>query len=44
MLVTGEDHQIDLVNVNRDGKLITGSKTVKVEIYKVQVALVVGTR
>lgn len=36
MLVTGQDHQIDIVNVNRDGKLIAGSKAVQVEIYKVQ--------
>ena len=36
MLVTGQDHQIDIVNVNRGGKLISGSKSVRVEIYKVQ--------
>lgn len=36
MLVTGQDHQIDIVNVNRDGKLLAGNKTVQVEIYKVQ--------
>ncbi|PTS91529.1 hypothetical protein DBR11_28810 [Pedobacter sp. HMWF019] len=36
MLVTGKDHKIDLVNVNRDGKLLAGGKTVEVELYKVQ--------
>jgi uncharacterized protein YfaS (alpha-2-macroglobulin family) len=36
MLLTGRSHQIDIVNVNRDGKLIGGSKAVQVEVYKVQ--------
>ncbi len=36
MLLTGQDHKIDIVNVNRDGRLLTGSKTVQVELYKVQ--------
>lgn len=36
MLLTGQDHQISIVNVNRDGQLLTGSKTVQVELYKVQ--------
>ncbi|RAJ24954.1 alpha-2-macroglobulin family protein [Pedobacter cryoconitis] len=36
MLVTGKDHNFSIVNVNRDGKLIGGSKNVQVELYKVQ--------
>jgi uncharacterized protein YfaS (alpha-2-macroglobulin family) len=36
MLVTGKDHKIDLINVDRNGKLLTGSKSVSVEVYKVQ--------
>ncbi|WP_199140767.1 alpha-2-macroglobulin family protein [Pedobacter sp. ASV12] len=36
MLVTGQDHKIELVNVDRNGRLMTGSKTVEVELYKVQ--------
>ncbi len=36
MLYTGKDHQVELVNVNRDGKLIKGNGTVEVELYKVQ--------
>lgn len=36
MLVTGKDHKFDLVNVNRDGQLISGSKQVTVELYKIQ--------
>jgi uncharacterized protein YfaS (alpha-2-macroglobulin family) len=36
MLVTGKDHKIDIVNVDRNGKLTYGSKTVEVELYKVQ--------
>jgi len=36
MLVTGKDHKFDLVNVDRNGKLIGGSKDVVVELYKVQ--------
>ncbi|RZL14524.1 MAG: hypothetical protein EOO96_30685, partial [Pedobacter sp.] len=36
MLVTGKDHKIEIVNVNTDGKLLTGSKTVQVEVYKTQ--------
>ncbi|MHA4895693.1 alpha-2-macroglobulin family protein [Pedobacter sp. PWIIR3] len=36
MLLTGKDHQVDLVNVNRDGKLLNGNRTVEVELYKVQ--------
>lgn len=36
MLVTGKIHQFDVVNVNRDGQLISGTKTVTVELYKVQ--------
>jgi uncharacterized protein YfaS (alpha-2-macroglobulin family) len=36
MLVTGKDHKVDIVNVNTDGKLIQGAKTVKVELYKTQ--------
>jgi uncharacterized protein YfaS (alpha-2-macroglobulin family) len=35
-LLTDQNHQVDIVNVNRDGKLIAGVKTVEVEIYKVQ--------
>ncbi|MDR6782224.1 uncharacterized protein YfaS (alpha-2-macroglobulin family) [Pedobacter africanus] len=36
MLLTGEDHKIDVVNVDRNGKLLQGSKSVEVELYKVQ--------
>ncbi|MGY4386263.1 uncharacterized protein YfaS (alpha-2-macroglobulin family) [Pedobacter sp. UYP24] len=36
LLYTGKDHQVDLVNVNRDGKLLKGNSTVEVELYKVQ--------
>ena len=36
MLVTGKDHKVEIVNVDTDGKLLTGSKTVKVELYKTQ--------
>ncbi|MCD0489990.1 hypothetical protein LPB86_17240 [Pedobacter sp. MC2016-14] len=36
MLVTGKDHKIDIVNVDRNGKLVKGGKTVGLELYKVQ--------
>jgi len=36
MLLTGENHKVEIVNVNRDGKLLGGNKTVSVELYKVQ--------
>ncbi len=36
MLVTGKDHKIEIVNVNTDGKLLAGAKTVQVELYKTQ--------
>lgn len=36
MLLTGKDHKFALVNVNRDGQLIGGTKNVQVELYKVQ--------
>ena len=36
MLLTGKNHKIDIVNVNRDGKLLASSKSVQVELYKVQ--------
>jgi uncharacterized protein YfaS (alpha-2-macroglobulin family) len=36
MLLTGQDHKVDVVNVDRNGKLVGGSKTVSVELYKVQ--------
>ena len=36
MLVTGKDHRFELVNVDRNGKLVGGSKEVVVELYKVQ--------
>jgi len=36
MLVTGKDHKIDIINVDRTGKLVQGGKTVDVELYKVQ--------
>ncbi len=35
-LLTNVNHQVSLVNVNRDGKLIGGTKTVEVELYKTQ--------
>ncbi len=36
MLLTGQDHKVDVVNVDRNGKLVVGGKTVEVELYKVQ--------
>ena len=36
MLVTGKDHTVAIVNVDRNGKLLSGSKSVQVELYKVQ--------
>ncbi|QNK64179.1 hypothetical protein H7F33_06745 [Pedobacter sp. PAMC26386] len=36
MLMTGKDHSFSIVNIDRDGKLIGGSKNVQVELYKVQ--------
>lgn len=36
MLLTGQDHKVDIVNVDRNGKLLHGGKTVAIEIYKVQ--------
>lgn len=36
MLVTGKDHQVDIVNVDRDGRMVKGSRMVEVELYKVQ--------
>lgn len=36
MLLTGQDHKVDIVNVDRNGKLVQGGKTVDVELYKVQ--------
>lgn len=36
MLLTDRDHKVEIVNVNRDGRLLGGSKTVTVELYKVQ--------
>ncbi|MBE7177611.1 MAG: hypothetical protein INR69_14480 [Mucilaginibacter polytrichastri] len=36
MLVTDKDHPVDIVAVDKQGKLFSGSKTVSVELYKVQ--------
>jgi uncharacterized protein YfaS (alpha-2-macroglobulin family) len=36
MLVTGKDHRFDIVNVDRNGRLVPGNKHVDVEVYKVQ--------
>ena len=36
MLLTGKDHLMNIVNVDRDGKLLPGRKSVNVEVYKVQ--------
>jgi uncharacterized protein YfaS (alpha-2-macroglobulin family) len=36
MLQTGTNHAISIVNVDQGGQLLTGSKTVEVELYKVQ--------
>lgn len=36
MLLTGKDHVFDIVNVNRKGQLIGGTKHVTVELYKIQ--------
>jgi uncharacterized protein YfaS (alpha-2-macroglobulin family) len=36
MLVTGKNHKVEVVNVNGNGKLMSGSKTVQIEVYKIQ--------
>jgi alpha-2-macroglobulin len=36
MLLTGQNHEVDLVNVNRDGNLLNSDKTVTVSLYKIQ--------
>lgn len=36
MLVTGKDHIFDVVAVDTRGKLVTGTRTVQVELYKVR--------
>ncbi|MES2829406.1 MAG: MG2 domain-containing protein [Bacteroidota bacterium] len=36
MLLTGQDHLVSVVNVDRNGTLVKGAKTVDVELYKVQ--------
>jgi len=36
MLLTDRNHQIDIVNVNSNGRLSTENKIVQVEVYKVQ--------
>jgi len=36
MLVTGKDHKVAIVNVDRNGALVKGEKTVSVELYKLQ--------
>src|SRR5690606_21305849 len=35
-LVTGEDHEVDIVNVDTDGKLLSGTRKVEVELYKIR--------
>ncbi|WP_256005895.1 alpha-2-macroglobulin family protein [Pedobacter deserti] len=36
MLFTGKDHPVDIVNVDRNGRLLAGSKSVTVELYKLE--------
>ncbi|WP_276091513.1 MG2 domain-containing protein [Pedobacter sp. JY14-1] len=36
MLVTGKNHQVDIVNVDRNGRLLDGNKEIAIELYKVQ--------
>ncbi len=36
MLVTGKQHEIDIVNVNRDGVQINANKAITVALYKIQ--------
>ncbi|MCD8739879.1 MG2 domain-containing protein [Mucilaginibacter roseus] len=36
MLVTGKDHVIDIADVDTKGKLLPGSRSVEVELYKIQ--------
>ncbi len=36
MLVTGKNHEVDIVNVNRDGVLLNTNKPVTVALYKIQ--------
>ncbi|QEC53300.1 hypothetical protein EDD80_10335 [Anseongella ginsenosidimutans] len=35
-LVTGKNHPVDIVNLDTEGKLLSGSRKVKVSLYKVQ--------
>lgn len=36
MLLTDEDHEVDIVDVDADGKKITGNRRVQVEFYKIR--------
>lgn len=36
MLLTGKDHLVNIINVDRNGNLLKGKKGVNVEVYKVQ--------
>ncbi|WP_423148297.1 alpha-2-macroglobulin family protein [Rubrolithibacter danxiaensis] len=36
MLLTDKNHPVNIVNVNAQGKLITGKRKVQVELYKIQ--------
>ncbi len=36
MLLTDQDHEVDIVGVNADGKKITGNRRVQVEFYKIR--------
>lgn len=36
MLLTGKDHLVNIINVDRNGNLLRGKKGVNVEVYKVQ--------
>lgn len=36
MLLTGKNHEVDIVNVNRDGILLNANKTITVALYKIQ--------
>src|SRR3546814_1829266 len=35
-LLTDQDHPVDIVNVDTEGKLLSGSRRVQVELYKVR--------
>ncbi len=36
MLLSGQNHKIEIANVNTDGKLLAGKQNVEVELYKIE--------